>query len=112
MNPQLLKGTVDLLTLAVLSRTRLHGYDIAKEIRALSNQRIQLKQGTLYPTLHRLEDQGFITGEWEDRRGSPSRFVYRLTPAGSDALEARRAEWEELTAIVGRVLAPAPGGAA
>jgi PadR family transcriptional regulator PadR len=104
VNPQLLKGTVDLLTLAVLQRQRLHGYDIAKALRTLSNDRVILKQGTLYPTLHRLEERGLIVGEWEDQRGTPSRFVYSITPAGRAAFDERRAEWDQLREVVETVL--------
>lgn len=104
MNPQMLKGTVDMLTLALLNGRRMHGYEIAKALRTLSGDAIRLKQGTLYPTLHRLEAAGLIQGDWQDQRGLPSRRVYSITGSGLTAFDTRRAEWGELQGVVRMVL--------
>jgi PadR family transcriptional regulator, regulatory protein PadR len=68
-------------------------------------------QGTLYPLLQRLEQEGLLAGRWEARQGGPERRVYRLTPDGAAALAGWRAEWATFTRVIGRFLAPAGAGA-
>jgi len=96
---QLLKGTTDLLVLATLEQERLHGYDILQRIRTAGRE-LSLSEGALYPTLHRLEARGAISGTWEDGSSGPRRRYYALTEAGKGMLSEARREWERFVADV------------
>src|SRR5260221_3528126 len=83
----LLQGTLDLLILKTIATEALHGWGIAKRIQILSGDVLSVGQGSLYPALHRLEQQGCITAEWkESQLGLPANF-YLLTPEGKKQLE-------------------------
>ncbi|MEO8439719.1 MAG: PadR family transcriptional regulator [Spartobacteria bacterium] len=90
---ELLQGTLDLLILKALSTTSLHGWDIAKRIAIVSNDRLSLKQGSLYPALHRLEGRGWIEAEWGVSDAGRSAKFYRITRRGRKELEAEKAHW-------------------
>jgi PadR family transcriptional regulator PadR len=79
---ELLQGTLDLLILRTLSSSSLHGWDISKRIAIVSNDRLSLKQGSLYPALHRLEGRGWIEAEWGVSEAGRSAKVYRITRRG------------------------------
>ena len=109
-NDGLLRGTLDLLVLQVVSDGPLHGYAISRRIRAGSDDVLEVEEGSLYPALHRLERRGMIRGLWgESEAGRKARF-YRLTRAGQRELERERASWQRLSGAVGRLLGMAPGG--
>lgn len=96
----LLQGTLDLLILKTIAREPLHGWGIAKRIQILSNDVLSVGQGSLYPALHRLEQQGWITAEWRDSDlGRPARF-YALTREGRKQLERELKSWERLSSAV------------
>jgi len=100
----LLQGTLDLLILRTLAAGPLHGWAISERIQQISEDVLQVNQGSLYPALHRLEHQGWIAAEWGvSELGRRARF-YRLTPNGRKQLEAERESWNRLTAAIGRVL--------
>ena len=100
----LLQGTLDLLILRTLQHEPKHGWDIAERIEQVSQQVLQIGQGSLYPALHRLEHRGWIAAEWGvSELGRRARF-YRLTPAGRRQLELEAADWERLTTAISRVL--------
>src|SRR6185312_9646732 len=100
----LLQGTLDLLILRTLAAGPLHGWAISERIQQISQDVLQVNQGSLYPALHRLEHQGWIAAEWGiSELGRRARF-YRLTPKGRTQLEAERESWSRLTTAVGRVL--------
>jgi PadR family transcriptional regulator, regulatory protein PadR len=100
----LLQGTLDLLILRTLQAGPLHGWAISERIQQISNDVLQVNQGSLYPALHRLEHQGWIVADWGiSELGRRARF-YRLTPAGRKQLEAERESWSRLTLAIGRVL--------
>ncbi|MDX2149592.1 MAG: PadR family transcriptional regulator [Bryobacteraceae bacterium] len=100
----LIQGTLDLLILRTLALEPAHGWAIAKRIQQVSQDVLQIQQGSLYPALHRLEQQGWIEAEWKDAgTGRPAK-VYRLTPEGKQQLERETANWERLSAAVGSVL--------
>jgi PadR family transcriptional regulator, regulatory protein PadR len=101
---ELLQGTLDLLILKALSTASLHGWDIAKRIAAVSRDRLSLKQGSLYPALHRLEDRGWIDAEWGTSDAGRSAKFYRLTRAGRKQLAAEKIQWASFASAMASVL--------
>jgi PadR family transcriptional regulator, regulatory protein PadR len=100
----LLQGTLDLLVLRTLQTGPLHGWAISERIQQISQEVLQVNQGSLYPALHRLEHQGWIKAEWGvSELGRRARF-YRLTASGRKQLETETADWARLTGAIGRVL--------
>jgi transcriptional regulator len=108
----LLQGTLDLLILQTLQWGPQHGYSISTAIRAGSNDVLQVETGSLYPALHRLEKQQFVTATWEKSSHNQRTRVYRLTPAGRKQLVAERSRWETVSAAILAVLQPAGPGRA
>lgn len=100
----LLQGTLDLLILKSLMKEPLHGWGIAKRIQALSDDVLSVQQGSLYPALHRLEQQGWITAEWKDTEVGRSGKFYSLTRDGKKQLEAELESWKRLSSAVGLLL--------
>ena len=100
----LLQGTLDLLILRTLQTGALHGWAISERIQQISQDTLQVNQGSLYPALHRLEHQGWIKSEWGvSELGRRARF-YRLTASGRKQLELETENWARLAAAIGRVL--------
>jgi PadR family transcriptional regulator len=100
----LLQGTLDLLILKTLQRESLHGWAISKRILQLSGDVLSVQQGSLYPALHRLEQQGWIDGHWkESEMGRPAKF-YSLTREGKQQLERELENWNRLSSAVGLLL--------
>jgi PadR family transcriptional regulator PadR len=100
----LLQGTLDLLILRTLQVGPMHGWAVSERIQQISQDVLQVNQGSLYPALHRLEHQGRIKAEWGvSELGRRARF-YRLTAAGRKQLELESQNWDRLTAAIGRVL--------
>lgn len=104
MDSRLLWGTVDMLILDVISRGPTYGYLITQTVLEHSRGYFELKEGSLYPALHRLERQGLLDSYWVDTEDSRRRKYYRLTPAGATSLAERRAEWTRFTAGVQGIL--------
>jgi transcriptional regulator len=100
----LLQGTLDLLILKTLSREPLHGWGIAKRIQLLSNEVLSVQQGSLYPALHRLENQGWITAEWKSSEHGRDAKVYELTREGRRQLTRELESWNRLSSAVGLLL--------
>jgi len=101
------KGQLDLLLLAVLRSGPAHGYAVIASLRDRSEGAFELKEGTVYPALHRLERQGLVASGWTDGAGRRRR-VYELTPEGTAALATRRREWRRFTSSVDAVLGARP----
>lgn len=100
----LLQGTLDLLILRTLSTGPKHGWSVSERIQQISQDVLQVNQGSLYPALHRLEQQGWIKAEWGvSELGRRARF-YRLTAAGKKQLELETDQWSRLSTAIGRVL--------
>src|ERR1700730_4662518 len=100
----LLQGTLDLLILRTLLTGPMHGWAISDRIQHISQDVLQVNQGSLYPALHRLEHQGWIKAEWGvSELGRRARF-YRLTASGRKQLELETEHWDRLTAAIGRVM--------
>ena len=96
----LLQGTLDLLILKTLAREPLHGWGVAKRIMALSGDVLSVGQGSLYPALHRLEQQGWIDAEWKDSELGRSAKFYSLTRQGRKQLERELESWNRLSSAV------------
>jgi len=100
----LLQGTLDLLILRTLTTDERHGWAISERIQEISRDVLQVNQGSLYPALHRLEHQGWISSEWGvSELGRRARF-YKITAAGRKQLTAESEQWEKFTEAVGRVM--------
>ena len=100
----LLQGTLDLLILKSLVREPLHGWGIAKRIQSLSDEVLSVQQGSLYPALHRLEQQGWITSDWKNTDLGRSAKFYALTRDGKKQLELELENWRRLSSAVALVL--------
>src|SRR5438477_274797 len=104
MKLDLLQGTLDLLILRTLQAGPQHGWAISERIQQLSRDVLRVNQGSLYPALHRLEQQGWIASKWGvSELGRRARF-YDLTPAGRKQLEQESEQWAQFSAAIGRVL--------
>jgi PadR family transcriptional regulator len=101
----LLQGTLDLLILKTLESGAMHGWGISLRIQAVSNEVLQVNQGSLYPALHRLEQQGLISSEWGASENNRQAKYYQLTRAGRKELTEETKNWERLAAAVARILA-------
>jgi len=99
----LVQGTLDLLILKTIGLEPKHGWAIAKRIQQVSREVLQVQQGSLYPALHRLEQQGWIKASWgESETGRKAKF-YALTRAGRTQMDREQANWERLSAAVNLV---------
>ena len=107
VKPDLLQGTLDMLVLRTVADEALHGYAIAQRIRLVSGDRLAIPQGSLYPSLRRLENQALIRGEWSTAPSGREARVYHLTAKGRRRLDAELREWRELTTAIGLVLGDA-----
>jgi PadR family transcriptional regulator PadR len=102
--PDALQGTLDLLVLKTLSRGPEHGYGIAAQLQAVSEEVLRVEEGSLYPALHRMEQSGWIAAEWQLTSKNRRARVYRLTRAGQKRLDEEQEKWSRLTIAVGKVL--------
>lgn len=100
----LLQGTLDLLVLKVAALGPIHGYGIAQRIQQMSQDALQVQQGSLYPALHRLEKRGWLTAEWRETETGREAKFYALTRSGRRQLEAERESWARLTQAIALVL--------
>jgi transcriptional regulator len=101
---ELLKGTLDLLILRTLALEPLHGIGVADRIGQLTRGTFSVKPGSLFPALHRLEQNGFIEGQWTTSSQGRRVKSYRLTGAGRRRLEAERRQWSRIAAAIAQVL--------
>jgi PadR family transcriptional regulator PadR len=108
LRTELLKGAMAFLVLAVLREGEQYGYQIAVDIRERSNGALAPSEGSLYPTLHRLEADRALVAEWRAGERGPRRRWYRITDAGLATLVAHEREWVAFTGAVSRVAAPRP----
>jgi transcriptional regulator len=100
----LLQGTLDLLILKSLQLQPLHGWGISKRLRQLSQDLLQINQGSLYPALYRLEDRKLVAATWGiSQEGRRAKF-YRLTARGRKRLESERADWHLFSGAVAHIL--------
>ena len=100
----LLQGTLDLLILKTLALGSQHGWGISQRILQISEDVLRINQGSLYPALHRLEEQGWIASEWGVSDNNREAKFYRLTRTGQRQLQRETEQWSRMSAAVGRVL--------
>jgi transcriptional regulator len=100
----LLQGTLDLLILKTLAEGPMHGWGISLRIQQVSEEVLQVNQGSLYPALHRLEQQGLIAAEWGSSENNRQAKFYELTRNGRKQLTEETRNWERLSTAVARVL--------
>ncbi len=100
----LISGTLDLLILRVIALQPMHGWAIAQRIQQVSKDILQVRQGSLYPALHRLELQGWIAAEWGESENNRRAKFYSLTKVGRKNLEHEEAQWDRLSSAISLVL--------
>jgi transcriptional regulator len=100
----LVQGTLDLLILKVIALEPMHGWAIAQRIRQISNEVLLVGQGSLYPALHKLEQQGWIEAEWGESDNNRRAKYYTITREGRRALKLEAAQWERLSAAISLIV--------
>ena len=100
----LVQGTLDLLILKILALQPLHGWAISRRLKSLSNDVLQVSEGSLYPALHKLEQEGWIKAEWKQTENNRTAKFYALTRLGRKQLEAEAASWRLLSSAITRVV--------
>lgn len=101
----LLRGTLDLLILKVLTLEPMHGVGVSRRLEQITGGVFQVQAGTLFPALHRLEQKGHILGEWRESENNRRAKYYALTPAGLEQLGEERQNWRQVAAAIETVLA-------
>jgi transcriptional regulator len=100
----LLQGTLDMLILKTLALEPMHGWGVSQRIQQISSGVLNVNQGSLYPALYRLEDQGWIESEWGSSENNRQAKYYKLTRAGRKQLDEETANWQRLSAAIEQVL--------
>lgn len=103
-NRELVKGSTSLLILQLLSERDMYGYELVKEMDRRSGHSLQMKEGTLYPALHKLEKQAYIECYWQNQEKGPARKYYRITAEGKEILEERTSEWHRYVAVMNNMM--------
>lgn len=104
LKSDVLQGTLNLLVLNTLANGPRHGYGITSHIQRVSHEALRVEEGSLYPALHRMEQEGWITSAWSLTETNRRARFYSLTPAGREQLDLETGAWRRLTAGVGHVL--------
>lgn len=104
MDTELIKGTLSLIILSLLSRRAMYGYEIVATVKEETDGVLEWKAGSLYPSLHKLEKDGMIRGEWEGEPDTRQRKYYHITKAGRSALGKKRDSWSQLTKAVTQIM--------
>ncbi len=102
--PNLVQGTLDLLILKILDLEARSGWAIGQRLKQVSNEALQVSDGSLYPALHKLEQQGWIAAEWRTTENNRRAKIYSLTPPGRRYLEQETANWERLSQAITHVV--------
>jgi transcriptional regulator len=111
MDTELVKGTLSLLILSLLTRTSMYGYEIAATVHRDTDGAFTWREGSLYPNLHKLQADGLIDGKWEEKETGRKRRYYRITEKGRAALREKLQSWTALTKAVNRILEKSDGQA-
>jgi PadR family transcriptional regulator PadR len=107
-NVELVQGTLDMLILKAISLGGLHGYGVLLRLQQITGGRLQIQQGSLYPALYRLENQGLIASEWGESENRRKAKFYSLTAMGRKQLKAEAESWKRFSAVVAGVLGAKP----
>ena len=102
--PDLVQGTLDLLVLKILALQPLHGWALSQRLKQISGDVLQVSDGSLYPALHKLEQQGWIQAEWKPTENNRRAKFYSLTRLGRRHLEKEAANWERISAAISSVM--------
>ena len=105
---ELLQGTLDMLILKAVSLGPLHGYGVLLRIQQISKDRLEIQQGSLYPALYRLEQQGWIASEWGQSENKRKAKYYRLTAAGRRRLQTEADNWNRMANVIAGILDTTP----
>ena len=111
MDSEQLKGTLALLILSLLSRKAMYGYEIAATVHRDTDGAFTWREGSLYPNLHKMEADGLIAGDWEEKETGRKRRYYEITKKGRAALQEKVQSWNDLCQAVNRVLEKSDGQA-
>jgi PadR family transcriptional regulator PadR len=103
VDKELLKGTTSTLVLQLLSRKKMYGYEIIKELEILSAGLFQFKEGTLYPLLHSLEENDYVAAEWFGEEGTRQRKYYAITKSGRAYLKDKKEAWTQFSETVEKI---------
>jgi PadR family transcriptional regulator, regulatory protein PadR len=109
MDTELLKGTLSLLILSLLSRKPMYGYEIAATVHRDTDGAFTWREGSLYPNLHKMQADGLIAGKWEEKETGRKRRYYHVTDKGRKALLEKVESWNELCQAVSRILEKSHG---
>ena len=104
MDTELIKGTLSLIILSLLSRRAMYGYEIGATLNEETDGVLEWKAGSLYPSLHKLEKDGMIRGEWEGEPDTRQRKYYHITKAGRSALGEKKESWSQLTTAIKQLM--------
>lgn len=109
VNKELLKGSTSMLILNLLNNENMYGYQMIKKLKDISNNTFELKEGTLYPILHSLEESNYITSYWDESTAKKRKY-YSITKLGKKALSEKQKEWKFFINSVNNVIGGALGG--
>ena len=102
--PDLVQGTLDLLLLTIIALEPIHGWAISQRLKQMSDDALQVSDGSLYPALHKLEQEGWIRGDWKTSANGRRAKFYTLTRPGRRALEREAAEWKRLAGAISHMV--------
>ncbi len=103
-NRELVKGSTSLIVLQLLDTGDMYGYQLVKEMGRRSENALDVKEGTLYPALHKLEEKGFISSYWKEQEKGPARKYYSITAEGKQLLSDKTKEWNSFVKMMNQVL--------
>lgn len=103
-NRELVKGSTSLLLLQLLEERDMYGYELVKELEKRSGNEFSVKEGTLYPALHKLEKQEYIECYWQEQEKGPARKYYRITEAGKEVLLEKTREWNDFVSVMNKLI--------
>ncbi|WP_087974387.1 PadR family transcriptional regulator [Oceanobacillus rekensis] len=103
-NRELVKGSTSLLVLQLLNERDMYGYELVKEMDRRSDHNLQMKEGTLYPALHKMEKQEYIECYWQNQKKGPARKYYRITAQGKEILAERTSEWHRYVQVMNNLI--------
>ncbi|WP_066051483.1 PadR family transcriptional regulator [Robertmurraya korlensis] len=103
-NRELVKGSTSLLLLQLLEERDMYGYELVKELENRSGNEFSVKEGTLYPALHKLEKQEYIECYWKEQEKGPARKYYKITDAGKEMLLEKTREWNDFVSVMNKMM--------